>query len=409
LFFRKKDSVNRVDNRVQEIEKVNMSTVDYDKLSDLKGDYEMTKAMLAFSLAHSELMYFELKLKNEQATALAEELAMISQETSQSSEELFSSANQISAFMEKLSFRKNVDELKNFKEIELEFECSISSVVDNSYNLQEEIKHIDSITKEIATIATQTNLLSLNASIEAARAGESGRGFTVVAQEVRKLSEQTKESVIKVSEVAQDVQSSSEQANKSLHTLQDGFLNYIKTMEVVGQALQENVEEVERCNLGLQDLNVALHKQTEAIQSLVDISRHLYESSENKDVNADGKLMLQSVLEPYIVVDETTTSLKNVLAARLQEHANFLQNIIRNVNEVKSVLAYNECKFGKWLDQQKNQYSHLPSYAVLYKAHKQFHEHANHFVQTCSIQSVNHLIHSSEEVLAAFLTFSENL
>ena len=162
---------------------------------------------------------------------------MISQEASQSSEELLSSAKRISDFMEKLSFRKNVDELKNFKQIEAEFERSISSVVDNSYHLQKETKHIDSITKEIATIASQTNLLSLNASIEAARAGESGRGFTIVAQEVRKLSEQTKESVIKVSEVAQNVHNSSENANQSLHTLQDGFSDYINTMEVVGQAL----------------------------------------------------------------------------------------------------------------------------------------------------------------------------
>ena len=258
VFFRKKNVVvEREDKKVQEIETVTMSELEND-LCGVKGNYKMSKAMLAFSLAHSELIYFGMKLKNEQATALAEELSMISQEASQSSEELLSSAKRISDFMEKLSFRKNVDELKNFKQIEAEFERSISSVVDNSYHLQKETKHIDSITKEIATIASQTNLLSLNASIEAARAGESGRGFTIVAQEVRKLSEQTKESVIKVSEVAQNVHNSSENANQSLHTLQDGFSDYINTMEVVGQALEGNVEEVEQCNLELQDLNDTL-------------------------------------------------------------------------------------------------------------------------------------------------------
>ncbi|WP_396136075.1 methyl-accepting chemotaxis protein [Bacillus sp. NEB1478] len=77
-----------------------------------------------------------------------------------------------------------------------------SEIITSDLSKLEEAAHkINDVVSIVTGIAEQTNLLSLNAAIEAARAGEAGRGFSVVAQEVRKLADQTKISVSGVSEL----------------------------------------------------------------------------------------------------------------------------------------------------------------------------------------------------------------
>lgn len=92
--------------------------------------------------------------------------------------------------------------------------------VDDALSLTNEFtelsKYIKSIVDTINTIATQTNLLALNATIEAARAGEYGRGFTVVAEEIRKLAEQTTIATKKISNTLEKIEQSSLQVQKAI-------------------------------------------------------------------------------------------------------------------------------------------------------------------------------------------------
>lgn len=93
--------------------------------------------------------------------------------------------------------------------------------------LGEESKEILDIVHVITGISNQTNILALNASIEAARAGEHGRGFSVVAEEIQKLSEQTKSAVDSIGRISQGVIDSTERAvlamEESVHLTQDGL------------------------------------------------------------------------------------------------------------------------------------------------------------------------------------------
>lgn len=82
--------------------------------------------------------------------------------------------------------------------------------------LTEKVEKVESFVDTIISISSQTNLLALNASIEAARAGEAGRGFSVVAEEIRKLSEDTKEASNNITNIIRELNEDTRHANESI-------------------------------------------------------------------------------------------------------------------------------------------------------------------------------------------------
>lgn len=102
--------------------------------------------------------------------------------------------------------------------------------------LQVGASKIHNIVSMITDISEQTNLLALNAAIEAARAGEAGKGFAVVADEVRKLADETKNSASEIQELVVAIQSDTNQANKSMNASEQEVNKGIERIEEVGSS-----------------------------------------------------------------------------------------------------------------------------------------------------------------------------
>jgi len=122
-----------------------------------------------------------------------------------------------------------------------EIACSSEGMIDTVNSLLLRVKETDQVVNFVKQISTQTNLLGLNASIEAARAGESGRGFSVVAEEIRKLAISSNESVGKISDVLKDVK--------------EGVTKILDMVEKSGQLTEEQAGGTEEITAKINELS----------------------------------------------------------------------------------------------------------------------------------------------------------
>ena len=113
-------------------------------------------------------------------------------------------------------------------------------------NLGSSSERIGEIVAVIEDIASQTNLLALNAAIEAARAGEQGRGFAVVADEVRKLAERTARATKEIAGMIKEIQTTTCDAVSSMEEGQGEVTNGIHLAESAGEALTVIVTEAQK-------------------------------------------------------------------------------------------------------------------------------------------------------------------
>ncbi len=135
------------------------------------------------------------------------------------------------------SFEQINNGIEEIAEDSLNLSTIIAQVAEVAASTQKQILEVDSIIQAISNVATQSNLLALNASIEAARAGEAGRGFAVVAQEMSKLSQHSKESAANVNKSLSDMRHAIENITQQIEKANHSSMNQAASTQEISATI----------------------------------------------------------------------------------------------------------------------------------------------------------------------------
>ncbi|WP_442793164.1 methyl-accepting chemotaxis protein [Pseudomonas atacamensis] len=185
----------------------------------------------------------------------------------------------------------------------------LSASSTNIESLNSKTVNIGQILEVITSISQQTNLLALNAAIEAARAGEAGRGFAVVADEVRNLAHRTQESAQQVQTMIEELQVGARESVSTMSDSQRHSQDSVEIANLAGERLNSvtlRIGEIDGIN---QSVATATEEQTAVVESInVDIT-------EINTLNQEGVENLQATLRACSDLEQQASRLKQLVGS----------------------------------------------------------------------------------------------
>lgn len=300
------------------------------QLGSTKDEFIPIKDALTRLVSKWKELVTDIRTNSERLASAADQLRGSSGEMLRGSEEQAISSSQVATASEEMSqttveIARNVNSIANSSSETLlvaeegdslvgkstEKVQEIARIVDSSArfvkSLGERSAQIGAVVDVINDIADQTNLLALNAAIEAARAGEQGRGFAVVADEVRKLAERTAKSTSDIGEMIKAVQDEVVKAVEAMDTATSNVDGGVELVTQAGSALRTIVRSANELQTMVQQIASATEEMSATSEGISRDIERIAEVSKNNSENA-GQVAESSTMLAYLADEMRRTS-----------------------------------------------------------------------------------------------------
>jgi len=258
-------------------------------ITDMSDAVQASSRVIADTVETGKHMSERQKSETTQAAAAVEEMTTALSEVARNTSEASEYTQRANEFADQ---GKDIvsNTIEQIRTLSSEFEAT-STVINE---LAKETDNVGGVLVVIKSIAEQTNLLALNAAIEAARAGEQGRGFAVVADEVRSLAQRTQESTAEIEEMISNLQNKASRAIESIESGAKRLASTTTTVEAADTALIQIVESM----ASLENLTTMIASATEEQASVSgEISRNIVNIDQSSESVAEGFNELSSSAE----------------------------------------------------------------------------------------------------------------
>ena len=314
--------IHSLKDTIGEIQKNN----DLTKRLDVTSEDELGQVSEAFNLLISGLQSSlnqvmasagQVLSLSEQLTASASQVADVSHKQSESASSMAAAVEEMTVSIDQVA--EHARETQNISQSSSELSNrgsgvimkvvedmrSIADTVHESSaiiaELGQQSDQIYSIVQVIKGIADQTNLLALNAAIEAARAGEQGRGFAVVADEVRKLAERTTRSTEDIASMIQKIQNGTKQAVASMEVGVERVNQGVSLAGQAGDAISQIQSGAQQVGVAVTDITSAIKEQSIASSEIARHVEQVAQMSEESSAAAQGNAEAAQYLEKLAI------------------------------------------------------------------------------------------------------------
>lgn len=243
----------------------------------------------------------------ENSKSTSEHMRLMGENITETSAEV-EALNSNAAFMHESS-EKAAETLANLQRINGEVEQIIGEVQEQTNRTNDSVQQIYKATAFIASIAEETDLLSLNASIEAARAGENGKGFAVVAEQIKKLSEQSNQSSSEIEETAMMLSEDSQKAVEIMQKMQEIIMSQSESMQDTQKVVEEVVAQIANSMQSIQQIKETTEHlanvRNEVLQAVETLSNIAQDSvSGTKKTYEDTEEVVDTFKQVYMSAEQ---------------------------------------------------------------------------------------------------------